>query len=307
MTQHPTGRQHELRHGDQTAVVVEVGGGLREYAVAGRPVLDGYPAHARVDGGRGQLLVPWPNRIRDGRYRWDGEDLQLPITEVAAGNAMHGLLRWTAWDLLARDEASVSLGTTVWPQPGYPFQLDVRATYGLGPDGLAVTVAAANVGTRPAPYGIGQHPYLAAGDDRVDSALLTVPAAEWLRTDDRGIPVAVEPVDGSAYDFRTARPIGDLRLDTAYADLQRDAQGVAVVRLEHAAGEWGTELWMGEGAGFLQVFTGDTLPDPDRRRWGVAVEPMSCPADAFRTGTGLVRLEPGARHTMRWGVRPTGR
>ncbi|HEX6921955.1 MAG TPA: galactose mutarotase, partial [Actinomycetes bacterium] len=82
MRGHPTGEQHVLHNGDQRAVVVEVGGGLREYVVAGRPVVDGYDASARVDGGRGQLLVPWPNRVRDGRYRWASQDLQLPLTEV---------------------------------------------------------------------------------------------------------------------------------------------------------------------------------------------------------------------------------
>lgn len=300
---HPTGEQHVLHNGDQRAVVVEVGGGLREYVVAGRPVVDGYDASARVDGGRGQLLVPWPNRVRDGRYRWASQDLQLPLTEVANHNAIHGLLRWTSWSLVERADERVVLGATVWPQPGYPFLLAVQVAYVLGPQGLVVTVTARNDGDEAAPYGVGQHPYVTVGTDLVDEALLTLPAQQWVRSDERGIPVATEPVAGTAYDFRAPRAIGTQRLDTAFAGLLRDPNGHAVVRLEHPAGGRAVELWLGAGADYLQVFTGDTLPDPTRRRRGLAVEPMSCAADAFRSGTGLVTLGPGDRHELTWGMR----
>lgn len=148
-------------------------------------------------------------------------------------NAIHGLLRWTLWEPLARTDDSVTLGTTLCPQPGYPFLLDVRVEYRLGPEGLGTTVRATNIGTEPAPYGVGQHPYLTVGTHLVDSAVLTVPARTLLRTDGRGLPIGQEPVDGTPYDFRTARPIGDLRLDTAFTGLDRDPDGRAVVRLAH--------------------------------------------------------------------------
>ena len=300
----PTGRQYELRRGDHTAVVVELGGALRQYAVGDRQVLDGFGAGERIMGGRGQLLVPWPNRVRDGRYRWDGRDLQLPLTEPGAGNAIHGLLRWTSWKPLDRDEHRIVVGATVWPQPGYPFHLGVSAEYELRDDGLAVTVTATNLGDRGAPYGVGQHPYLTVGTDRVDDAVLTIAAGTWLRADDRGTPVATEPVAGSEYDFRSGRTIGAQALDTAFAELERDGSGRAVVRLAHPSGRHGTSVWLGEGAHFVQVYTGDTLTETDRRRRGVAVEPMSCPPDALRSGRDVVALEPGATHTLDWGLTP---
>ncbi|MGH8970346.1 MAG: aldose 1-epimerase family protein, partial [Actinomycetes bacterium] len=153
-------------------------------------------------------------------------------------------------------------------------------------------------------YGIGQHPYFTVGTALVDDALLTVPAECWVRTDERGLPVATEPVAGTPYDFRSPRRVGDLRLDTPYAELARDGSGRSVVRLSRPAGGPGLDVWLGGGAHFLQVFSGDTLPDPARRRRGLAVEPMSCPPDAFRSGIGLVTLEPGGAHTLRWGVTP---
>ncbi|WP_406363887.1 aldose 1-epimerase family protein [Streptomyces sp. NBC_01579] len=298
-----TGRQLTLRHGDRSAVVVELGAALRHYAVGDRLVLDGFARDDRITGGRGQILVPWPNRIQDGRYHWDGQDQQLPLTEPENGNAIHGLLRWTSWRIVEAQDDRAVLDVSLWPQPGYPFHLRVRAEYTLDDDGLGVAVVARNLGENAAPYGVGQHPYLTVGTGTVDDALLTVPARTRLRIGERGLPVAAEPVQGTPYDFRTPRTIGTQRLDTPFGDLDRDARGRAVVSLAHSSGAWGTDVWLGEGADHVQLYTGDTLLEGERRR-SVAIEPMSCPPDAFRSGTGLVTLGPGEEHTVRWGITP---
>ncbi|MFJ6216896.1 aldose 1-epimerase family protein [Streptomyces sp. NPDC092296] len=299
----PNGREIRLRHGDQSAAVVELGAALRSYAVGGRPLVDGFAADAPITGGRGQLLVPWPNRIGDGRYHWHGQDLQLSLTEPVHGNAIHGLVQWHSWQVLEQDESRVVLALPLRPQPGYPFHLDVRVEYRLAADGLTVTATARNRSAVPAPYGAGQHPYLTIGTDLVDDAVLTVPGRRRLRTDEEGLPVGVEDVEGTPYDFRAARPIGGLHLDTAFTELERDADGRAVVRLAHPSGEYGTDLWLGEGTRVVQLYTGDTLAEGERRR-SIAVEPMSCPPDAFRSGTDLVELAPGEQHVLRWGISP---
>jgi len=301
VTPHPTGEQIELHHGDQTAVVVQVGGGLRTYDVAGRAVVDGFDIGARVDGGRGQVLAPWPNRVRDGRYRWAGQDQQLALSEAATHNAIHGLVRWVAWYVVERTPSSVTVGTRVWPQPGYPFLLDVTAAYALGADGLSVTLTGRNAGDMPLPYGVGQHPYVTAGSDLVDDMVLTVPAGAWIRTDERGLPTSTEPVDGTPWDFRAGRQVGNLVLDTPFTELQRDGEGRVVVRLALVDGTRGVDVWGGHGTDYLQVFSGDTLA-PARKRRGLAVEPMTCPADAFNSEAGLVTLEPGQEHTLQWGL-----
>lgn len=296
----PTGEQWTLRWQGQTAVVVQLGAALRHYEVDGRALLDGFAADAPITGGRGQLLVPWPNRIGDGRYRFAGADLQLPLTEPENGNAIHGLVRWVPWQLLARSEDSLRLGTVIRPQPGYPFSVDVTAEYRLGSAGLDVAVFATNVGDGPAPYGVGQHPYLTLGTDTVDPLVLTVPARNRVLTDDRGLPAGRESVEGSAFDFRTARPIGPARLDTPFG-LDRGDGDTAVVRLAHPSGTHGVDVRLGEGARYVQIYTGDTLPAAERRR-GVAVEPMSCPPDAFRSGPGPDVLNQGDTHVLRWGI-----
>lgn len=298
----PTGTQHEITHGDQVAVVTEMGATLRTYDVAGRMVVEGFAADKRPDGGRGQVLAPWPNRVRDGQYSFDGEDLQLALTEVDNNNAIHGLVRWAGWQLAERGDEWAALTTTVWPQTGYPFLMRMRATYRLGDDGLNVTIHARNDGDRPAPYGCGHHPYLTVGA-RVDDVVLTVPAGQRLVTDDRGIPQGSEAVDGTPYDFRTPRAVGDVALDTAYAGLERGTDGRAAVRLESPAEGRAVTVWAGETAPYLQVFSGDTLPDPARRRTALAVEAMSCPPNAFVDGTDLIVLDPAQDHEMTWGVR----
>ncbi|WP_406307016.1 aldose 1-epimerase family protein [Streptomyces sp. NBC_00885] len=305
MQESRTGQQLTLRHGPHTAVVVELGAALRSYTVGERAVIDGFAAQGRITGGRGQILVPWPNRIRDGRYRWNGQEHQLPLTEPAGGNALHGLLRWVSWRVVESSDSRAALAVQLWPQPGYPFHLHVLAEYTLGEGGLEVAVTARNLCESAAPYGFGQHPYVMAGTAVVDEAVLTVPARTRLRTDERGLPVAAEPVAGTAYDLRAPHAVGARRLDTPFGDLDRDADGRAVVRLAHPSGAFGTDVWLGEGADYVQLYTGDTLPPGERRR-AVAVEPMTCPPDAFRSGTGLVSLGPGERHTVRWGITPWG-
>jgi aldose 1-epimerase len=158
-----------------------------------------------------------------------------------------------------------------------------------------------NAGDVALPYGVGQHPYVTAGTELVDETVLTVPAAAWLRTDERGLPQSTEPVAGTGWDFRSGRGVGDTVLDTPFAELDRDEQGRVVVRLARVDGTHGVDVWAGQGADYLQVFSGDTLA-PGRRRRGLAVEPMSCPADAFNSGAGLVRLEPGEAHVLEWGL-----
>jgi len=295
----PSGEQYELRHGSQRAVVVEVGAGLREYEVAGQPVLDGYPEGEMVGGGRGAVLAPWPNRIANGAYELDGQRYQLALTEADHHNAIHGLVRWANWSCAGHEQHSVRMRLLLHPQPGYPFTLSFEAEYALGDGGLSVSVTARDVGAARAPYGIGHHPYLRASGGLVDGARLALPAATRLELDERGIPTGTTAaVEGSEYDFREQRPIGSLKLDTPYTDLARDPDGLARVRLD------GVTLWLDGSFGWLQVFTGDTVQPPERRRQGLAVEPMTCAPDAFHNGWGLRVLEPGQALTTRWGIAP---
>ncbi len=299
----PSGKQVELRHGEHRAVIVELGGGLRTYDVGERQILDGYPESELVGGGRGQVLFPWPNRLDGGRWNDAGVERQLPLSEPTAGNAIHGLVRWSQWDVAPAGQAGARATFTLMPQSGFPFRLAVRIDYQVSVGGLSVTTTVRNESARPAPFGLGFHPYLAAGDGLVDELTLTVPAETRLLLNDRGLPTGRVPVAaGSGPDFRAGRLIGPEVIDDPFTDVQRGEGELARVTVNGPDGA--VELWAGPGFEYLQAFTGDTLSPAVRRR-GLAVEPMTCPPNALATGEGLIHLDPDASVELEWGITPT--
>jgi aldose 1-epimerase len=231
----------ELRHGAQRVVVTSLGGGIREWD----GVLDGFVAGERPRSGRGQILMPWPNRLTDGRYDWDGETYQLPLNDPPY--AIHGLVRNLEWTVAGDGAFELVLE----PQLGYPFRLRLRVEYVLDGGGLTVHDVVENVGDRAAPFGAGHHPYIARHADDV--------FGPGVQRDDAQL-------------FEGSIAIGDVTV-------------------------WGDEQWK-----WVQLYTGDDRPDVARR--SIAVEPMTCRKDAFRSGEDLIRLEPGDVFDARWGITP---
>ena len=260
----PSGDQIEIGHGDQRAVIVEVGGGLREYARGGRDLLDGYPVDRMSSAGRGQVLIPWPNRIEDGSYEFDGRRHQLALDDPAEQDAIHGLVRWVAWNVAERDSNRVVMEHLLRPQPGYPFPLEVRIEYLLSDEGLRVRTTATNVGPDRCPYGAGAHPYLTLGTHSVDPLVLSVPGRTVLESDERGIPVRAGPVAGTEFDFVEPRPVGPTRLDHCFTDLDRDDDGRARVELRDPGSDTCLALWVDETY---------RLPDDLHRRPGSGRQP----------------------------------
>jgi len=299
-----SGEQIELRHGEQRAIVVEVGGGLRAYAAGGRELIDGYGESEMADTGRGQTLIPWPNRLRDGRYEFAGERQQVALTEPERSNAIHGLVRWASWTVALRERALVRLEHRLHPQEGYPFELALALHYELDDDGLTVRLGATNLGASACPFGAGAHPYVSVGAERIDACTLTAPGGRWMRTDERAIPVSCEPVEGTEYDFRAPRQLGATSLDTGYAALERDEDGRARVRLSAPDGARAVTVWQDESYPYLMLFTGDSIAQPRRRRRSLGVEPMTCAPNAFQSGAGLITLQPGEAFEGAWGISP---
>jgi aldose 1-epimerase len=298
----PSGTQHRIVHGDQSATIVEVGGGIREYFVGDRAVLDSYPLDAVCDGAHGAPLIPWPNRLADGRYGFDGAEYQVALTEPEKHNAIHGFLRWRSWEAEEREAARVVMRTAIHPLDGFPFALDVRVSYELGEEGLTVTASATNVGDRACPFASGQHPYLSPGEGLIDECDLQLAAGTRILTDaERQLPTGTEAVAGTAFDFRESRRLGDLRIDFAFTDLAREEDGTAWVRLR-SPDSGVAELWVDERYPIVELYTGDTLSEPRRRR-GLGSEPMTCPPNGLQTGEGVLRLEPGESTSSRWGAR----
>jgi aldose 1-epimerase len=300
----PSGTQFEITHGEHRATIVSVGGGVRSYSVAGRAVVDGYAEDAICDGARGQTLVPWPNRVKDGQWSFDGGDLELSLTEPSQHNAIHGLVRWERWSSRRHDAGLVELECGSVAQPGYPWQLEVANRWELSDAGLAVTTTIVNRSRTAAPVAAGFHPYLTVGTTTIDSATLHLPADTRLPTGDQQIPTGLEPVAGTPYDFREPRRLGDIEIDYTFTDLHRDADGRCRLRLSAPDGDTAATLWVDEAYPYLEVFTGDALPDSGRRRQGLGVEPMSAPPNAMASGVSLVVLQPDEVWRGCWGIEP---
>ncbi len=305
----PTGEQYEISGGGYTAVVTEGGATLRSLSfrpVGGeaRPLVDGFAEDSMPAGGRGQLLAPWANRIRDGEYEFAGRHLRLPLSEPARHNASHGLVRWCGWTLEERTDNSVSLVYRLMAQTGYPWTLDLHVLYDVGADGLTVTLTATNLADGSAPYVAGAHPYLTLGVP-IDGLELTLPAATQLLTDDRKLPTHRQSVADTELDHRISRPIRDTVFDHAFTDLDRDGSGRATTVLRDPVRGFGAALWVDARHRWLQVYSGEE--DPSTARRALAVEPMTGPPDAFRSGDDLVVLAPagatGDEHSASWGIR----
>jgi aldose 1-epimerase len=294
-----SGTQVSLRSGHAAAEIASIGASLRSLTVGGRDLVVPYGVDEMRPLYRGAVLVPWPNRVVDGRYSFKDTGYQLPLTEPERGHALHGLAVWLDFAVIEATEDTAVLEATVPAQAGYPFRITTTVTYALDGDGLTTRIVSTNTGASPAPYGTSGHPYLVAGEGRVDDWTLDFVAEQVLEVDDRLSPAGVTYAEGTEFDYRSPRRIGSAFLDHAFTGLAREA-GTARVRLLADDGH-GVEMTWGTECPWVQIHTGDR-PEPDWDRRGLAVEPMTCPPNAFNSGTDLVVLEPGASHDAEWRI-----
>jgi len=301
-----SGRQFEIRRGGSVARVGQVAAVLREFSVDGVHFTETWDDSWVAPMGCGMVLVPWVNRVAGATWTYQGKPQKLDITELATGNAIHGLLRNTAYAAVDQQPDAVTLEASIYPQHGYPFTLDTDVTYALVEDGLKVTHRLTNVGAEAAPFGVGAHPYLRVGDHAVADLTITLTATKYSRNDDKQIPVATEPVDGTVNDLRGGVRLADLDVDVPLT-------GFAVIdgRIEHrldAPDGTGLVIWADEVFDHAQVYSPSIFPGPGKpnQRKAVAIEPVSCAVNAFNTGEGLRWLAPGETWSASWGLRPVG-
>jgi aldose 1-epimerase len=297
-----SGTQWSIESGGTRAVIVEVGGTLRHYSVGDVPVLDGFEADELSPASAGQILAPWPNRIRDGNYTFEQQTHQLPLTEPGRHNAIHGLANWARWSLAEQTADAITVEYELPAQIGYPWWLTLRARWSVSADGLRCEQEVVNNSPSNAPWGFSVHPYVQLPGVAVDDILLHVPGKTRILADGRLLPIGAVGVAGTEYDFTEPRKIGDLVLDTTFGDIEHDASGITEVTIADPASPAKVVVWADDKFKYWQVFSGDTLDD-ERFRRSVAIEPMTCPPDSFRTGRDLTVLAPGERWTAAWGIK----
>lgn len=283
-----------------SAVITEIGGTVRSLTVDGEHLIEEFPEFGLPKHCEGQILIPWPNRVRDGRWSHDGKDLQLAISEPERGNAIHGLVTFRPHTLLHRSAGELTLQVRIYPSEGYPFAVDVETTYSVAPEGLTVTHSLTNRSARPAPAAIGSHPYLRVGPAPMQDVSLTVNAGSYVVVDERLNPVGTLPVSGTPMDLSVGPKVGGLQLDTAFLDLTPAPDGMYRHLLEAPNGD-AVEVWGDANYQYAQVYTTTDYPAGGHRT-AVAVEPMTALPNAFNTGVGLRWLEPGETWQSSWGI-----
>jgi aldose 1-epimerase len=304
----PTGEQFELIWDEggvvSRAVITQVAAGIREFTVGGIDIAEPFPESSTPPSGAGIVLVPWPNRVKDGRWILDGKTEELALTEPARSNAIHGLLRYTAYHPVEIGRHSVVLAATVYPQLGYPFLLDTSVRYDLGDDGLRVTHTIANAGESAAPVAIGSHPYIRIGDVATGELTVKVNAATHVDVDDRLNVTGTSAVDGGPYDLRQGRRIAELHLDDGWADVAvENGRGEHTI---HAPDGRSVAMWGDENFRYVQVYTSRDFRSETVSDVAIAIEPMTAPANALNSGESLRWLEPGEEWTAQWGITPRG-
>jgi aldose 1-epimerase len=301
-----------LSHDQQRAIVSPWGAALRRYFLmessgAETDVVWGYTGGSRKKGGQGDVLIPFPGRIKDGRYTFDGRSYQLERNDKEGPNAIHGFVRNIPWALRERQsdraEFEVTVEAAEYAARGYPFSLTIRVTYRLESTGLSCGFAVLNGGATSAPVGVGFHPYFTVGTAAIDDAEARIPAGGYLEFDDRLAPTGrILPTGGGEWDYRRFAPIGSRRFNHCYMDLERDPNGSCIASLRNPSNGRTIDVVMDRSFSALVIYSGDAIAEAPRR--ALAIEPMTCASDAFNHPEwGLKRLTPGDTFAGRFAVR----
>lgn len=301
----PIGQSLPLRRGAVEARIGSVAATLRSLTVGGAHLTQPTRDDRVPSSSNGIALAPWPNRVRDARWTWRDQPQQLDVTEPERDNALHGLLRFTDYEVRERSEDAVTLGAVIYPQHGWPFLLETWMRYRLLDDGIEVVHGARNHATEPAPFAAGSHPFLRVGDVPIADLALVVPASRYVAVDDRLNPTGLVPVGGTALDLRDGPRVGGLALDTAYGEIAFtdvvDGRGTSASLIAPDGSR--TILRQDLDWGWVQVYTSHEFRGDDGPIDAIAVEPMTAPPDALNSGTGLHWIEPGESWEGGWELR----
>lgn len=286
-----------IADGSYKAVIVHEGAGLAKLEKDGRNLVVPHALDFRPTiTFQGKVLVPWPNRIRNATYDYRGTSYKLVMNEPERNSALHGLKLWDVWEQIGSSANQVTLRATTGPTSGYPFRLRTTVTYRLDAKrGLFITIETTNIGDNDAPYGTGTHSYLTCDGQLANDCVLTVPADQVLTVDNDLAPLAKENVQNEGLDYRQGELIGETQIDHAFTALP---EGQWTVTLK--APDTGMSVSLESDEPWVQIFSGDNM-----NRAGVAVEPMTCPPNAFNSGEDLILLKPHDTHTHQLRIEET--
>ena len=290
---------YQINSNGYSAEIRSYGAGLNFLTHFGRNLIDPFQQNSTPERFRGDLLAPWPNRIGDGVYHVAGVEYRATINETSRESALHGLVNLLGWNFSSQSHSSVTLSAVLPASQAYPTVLALNVTYTLGEDGLIITMSVKNIGDKKAPYGASIHPYLIAKEfEKNDDWHLLIHCNEVLEVDqERLLPIAVRKVEALNYDFRSNPLINNRFIDHAFVV---DRTKPREILLRTGSGQ-GVRMTFGSECKWIQIHTVDRNGSSGSRE-SLAVEPMTCPPDAFRTGVDLIWLSPNDETSTTWQI-----
>lgn len=239
-------------------------------------------------------MLPFPNRIENGRYNFGGKSYNLPI--VHNKHAMHGLIRDKTLEVVGtktdNNHASVKFRYKYdGSMPGYPFKYEAIFTYSLFKErGFICDTDVTNIDSVPIPMGDGWHPYFRT-KGKVDKLQIKIPSKYRVEVNEL-IPTGKLIPES----YTEAITIGKKEYDTGF--VLEEKKGRAATEIYDPELDIKIVVWQETGKGkynYLQLY----IP-PDRN--SIAIEPMSIATNAFNNKMGLIVLEPGQSFKASYGV-----
>ncbi len=293
----------ELASGEYQASIASYGGGIKALTFAGYPLVETYPDGVYPPMSCGVVLAPWTNRTEDGEFNFQGTTYQLEINEPARGNAIHGFAR-TGWTVVSATSDKATLELVITDKPGWPWTITLQAHYELDLDGLHASYTA--TADQECPYAFGLHTYLSAWGAPANDCVLTIPLELNYPLNDRNLPED-DPIPATEVipNITTGAPVKDMLLDHCFrTGPATESQRSTLINQQGT----GVELETSPGLEWIQIFT----PDPEHgkgypgRGRAIAVEPMSAPPNALRSGESLGLLSAGHPITHSISLRAIG-
>ncbi|MEP2023998.1 MAG: hypothetical protein ABJH98_01570 [Reichenbachiella sp.] len=283
-------------------VLTDFGAGLNDLVVKNgknqlKSVIDGYRSEQEVVNDhstafKGSKLSPFPNRILNGVYNFNGKSYQLPINEVGANNNLHALLHNQPFEILeekeSENEAILILGHEYnGTDQGYPFVYALKLTYQFGTEEVSIKTEIENTSNTSIPMGDGWHPYFRF--DHLDHVQMKMGKANRLSSN------FGNQLNGT-HGFEQSRAIGSESLDDCFEVKGGERFSL---QLRDEAQDLALEIWQeneSQKYKYLQIYTPPT-------RKSIAIEPVTCLPNAFNTGEGLIILKPNEKVSMSFGIK----
>lgn len=276
-----------------TAVISRRAAALRMLRVDDIDLVEPTTRTTDPPGMAGAILAPWPNRVEDASWWLNGHEHRLTVTEPELGHANHGLLTSTDYSVHEQNQDTVTLDATIAQPAGYPFDLHLAVSYRLCEDGIATSITVRNLGDEPAPVALGAHPYLRIGDVPTAQLRLSLDADHVWPLDERHVPID-----------RQAQTMTDVLVSQSprHATYERSAPGRELSHTLTAPDGSRLTLTADAAHRFTQLWIADQLDSDDGSREAIAIEPMTAPPNALRTGVGLRWVRPDEAWTTGWSL-----